>query len=381
MRHGWAFLCGVVIALSYLLRGEAVAFIPVFGLVLLIAAVARRIRARSILGLLVALILGWLIPSTPYLVWVHDVSGKWQLSAKTDYNLQVIARVWGSDNPLDLERTLFGVNRQDVLAPSGQSAVRFAVAHRHEMTGLYLSNLLRIAKLAGAILKWWGLGLAGLGVLVLLLQRGRRLAVALLIASAVPMAALPLFHVEERYLYAYIALAQVLAGCGAGWLASLMLQRVSRPFTRHAASFLIAAIVLGGLAFHAKHALKEAVTPGDLAWEHRALGYYIRDYLPGVAQPGGPAIASRLPWVAFYADRENFEYLPFVDTIEELQPACEKFNIGWVVIDGRLVPRLNPALAPLIDPRKAPDWLQPLVRLPSNPPIVLYRVMKQGSSM
>jgi 4-amino-4-deoxy-L-arabinose transferase-like glycosyltransferase len=376
-RISMAFLVGVLIALSYLLRAEAFFFLPTFAVLLIIVYLVRR-QGKVIPALVLALVLGWLIPSSPYLVWVHGISGKWQLSAKTEYNLQVISRVWGSDDPLVLERTLFGVDRVDVLAPSEKSGLSFILENRDEMVRLYLTNFIRMGRLKWQILKWWGVALFIVGVVGLVSQRGRRLPIALFFAAVVPAFTIPFFHVEERYVYAYFALAQVVAGCGAGVIADLLMNRIHRARTRDIAYVAAALIILAALGVHSKHAFKLAVSPGDLPVEHREMGLFIRGNLPDVGTAGGLALASRMPWVAFYADRENFQYLPFVDSVDELRAACGKFGIGWVVIDGRLVPRLNPSLAPLLDPSNAPPWLKLTVKLDTSPPILLYEIVQYG---
>jgi hypothetical protein len=368
-----AFLVGVLIALSYLLRAEAFFFLPIFAVLLIIVYLVRR-QGRIIPGLILALVLGWLIPASPYLVWVHGISGKWQLSAKTEYNLQVISRVWGSDDPLELERTLFGVDRVDVLAPSETSGLGFILENRDEMVRLYLTNFIRMGRLKWQILKWWGVALFIVGVVGLLSQKGRRLPIALFFAAVAPAFTIPFFHVEERYVYAYFALAQVVAGCGVGAIVGLVADRMIVAGKRNTVYIVAALLILAVLGVHSKHAFKSAIAPGDLPVEHRQMGLYIRENLPDVGATGGLALASRMPWVAFYADKENFQYLPFVDSVDELRVACWKFRIGWVVIDRRLVPRLNPALSPLLDPSNAPPWLHLTVELDTSPPILLYEM-------
>lgn len=68
--------------------------------------------------------------------------------------------------------------------------------------------------------------------------------------------------------------------------------------------------------------------------------------------------------------------LLIVDSINELRIACDKYDIGWIITDKRLVPRFSPSHAPLLITTNAPEWLKVVVKLPSGPTIILYQVVR-----
>ncbi len=85
-----AIVTGGLFSLAYLTRPEGIGFLSVFiGLIVcvLIYQIIKRHEYRMI-GILVGSVLSFLIISSPYLFYLHQVTGKWTLSSKGATNMQ-----------------------------------------------------------------------------------------------------------------------------------------------------------------------------------------------------------------------------------------------------------------------------------------------------
>ena len=352
-----AFLTGVILGACWIFRVETFFFIPAYGIFLAIVLLARKVPSGTIAKIAISILVGWMVFAVPIMVYPSVSGGDWMPGLGSDSTFQSFA------NSLEPRKELIPPYETEILQPPGI------------VTGTFIENIIRAKRYGLGILKWWGVGLAFIGSMTLLFTREKRMMLGPIGAAIVPIVVMGGFGIGERMLIPYMAIAQIIAGGGLARLAGGVLIKGFQSGPRKTGAYLIiAGLVLSGLALHAKHSLVISVSPGDLPYEHRAMAFYIRDNLPEVGKAGGPAVASHLPWVQYYTNIGSFEWLPVVKSIDEFREKSIQKNIGWVVIDSRTVYRFNPSLAPLIDYRNAPDWLVPVVSLPSDKPIVLYEV-------
>jgi 4-amino-4-deoxy-L-arabinose transferase-like glycosyltransferase len=188
----------------------------------------------------------------------------------------------------------------------------------------------------------------------------------------VPAALFPLlyapFTVDRRFFVPAIPLVALLAAGGFEALATALAARTRSPGpARRLANGALACLVAGSLLY-----LALRVRPIDDAPEHRAAGLWLAGHRAR-ARAGsapGPIVLSRKPWVAFYAGGLVAE-LPEGE-LERILDRARSRGGDALVVDARWAAVHRPALAPLLDPARAPATLRPLYRVGGPWPLVLY---------
>jgi len=349
-----ALITGLLIGACWIFRVETFFFIPAYSIFFIIVLAVRKVPAVTIVKITGAVLVGWIIFAVPMMIFLFTAGGNWIPGPGSDSTFRTFA------SALEFRGDLVPPY-DDGLSVSGPG-----------VTGSFVENIFRVKKFGLWILKWWGIGLAFIGGLALLFSKDKRLILGVVGAAFVPLIIMAGFGVVERLLIPYTALAQVVAGVGIAWIAGFFLRGHKTWHRQTGAYLIIAGLILSGFAFHARHALMTAARPGDLPYEHRAMAYYIREHEPEIGRAGEKSVSSYLPWVKYYSEIENFKWMPVVNSIDELRDYTREENIGWLVIDTRSVYRHSPALSDLLNPRHSPDWLEPVVILPSRSPIILY---------
>ncbi len=82
-------------------------------------------------------------------------------------------------------------------------------------------------------------------------------------------------------------------------------------------------------------------------------------------------IVCRKPHIAFYTGK-TMKYFPYVTTMDALEQEVKKLNATYFFY-GIFEANMRPEFRQLLDPRSAPQWLEPITYT-VNPPSVLYRV-------
>jgi hypothetical protein len=82
-------------------------------------------------------------------------------------------------------------------------------------------------------------------------------------------------------------------------------------------------------------------------------------------------VVCRKPHIAFYIDK-TMKYFPYVTTMEALEQETKKLNASYFFY-GIYEANMRPEFQSLLDPMRAPAWLEPITYT-VNPPSVLYRV-------
>lgn len=99
----------------------------------------------------------------------------------------------------------------------------------------------------------------------------------------------------------------------------------------------------------------------------------IADWFNANVKDTDPAkiVVCRKPHIAFYIDK-TMKYFPYVTSFEALEQETKKLNAVYFFY-GLYEANMRPEFQSLLDPSRAPSWLEPITYT-ANPPSVLYRV-------
>jgi hypothetical protein len=332
---------GLLVGLAYLTRPEGLFVAVPLGLAVLVLARRGAGGRRRRLGATVALGATFALPVlaciVPYASYLHDHTGQWQLSAKTqDASIEAWHAVARADRRA----------RDSVLYELDETGVGFA-AERTSLTALaredpsgYLgivgTNVASLVEVvadpeSGRVLSWL---LLPLPVWLLAAygawrhRRTRTLQVVLAV-GALPVATALAFFVQPRYLMLTVALATVPAGAG---LATLP-RRWLRPAAAGAGALLVLSTVQGfrgpGGWWH----------PSDHS-DQRAAG----EWIAANTDPDD-RVMSRSMVVEYYAERPTMA-IPYAE-LDEILAYGRHYGARYLVVDWYTVRRLRPQLAPL----------------------------------
>jgi hypothetical protein len=339
---------GVCIALAYLTRPEGLLLAAVFLPFLVVGALGggraiRRwrvsrppLRAAGIVA--VAFVVPIIVFAAPYVSYLHDKTGRWELTAKTqDASIEAWRAVAEGDRR----------SRDEVLYALDESGTGFAADRsslpalvRDDPTG-YLGivgvNLGRLAdsfamprmEAAGPAWVLLPLPVTALAVWLAWRRRRERVVVAILLTAAVPIVTALLFFVQPRYLIPPVALVSVLAG--------IAMADLPRRF-RGVAWVIVAVLFAFGLAAGATGG--RWVEAKELT-DHREAG----EWIAANTDPDD-RIMTRSMVAEFYADRRAVA-LPDA-SYDEILSYARHYGVQYVVADQSRLATLRPQLIPLL---------------------------------
>jgi 4-amino-4-deoxy-L-arabinose transferase-like glycosyltransferase len=319
---------GLGVGLAYLTRPEGLLFAAPLAIGLLLPL---RRAPRAAAGLVAAFALPLAACLVPYASYLHDHTGRWQVTAKTqDASLEAWHAVARSDREAR-DAVLYGLDESGVRFPTGRSSLP-ALA-RDDPAGYAAIVATNVTMLGRNVAGWWLLPLPVWAVAALGAWRLRRSGTArlLLAVAALPVATSLAFFVQPRYLVLTAAMAVVLAGAG--------LATVGRPRRR---------LVTGGvLAVCLAASLGAFVGPGG--WWHP--GDHTDQRLAGewVADRAAPddRVMTRSFVVEHYAGRPAVA-VPYAD-LDEIVAFARHYGVRWLVVDEQSSGRLRPQLLPLLE--------------------------------
>jgi 4-amino-4-deoxy-L-arabinose transferase-like glycosyltransferase len=356
-RHGPARLvrcagAGACIGLAYLTRPEGLFLAGPLGLAVLFLAGrgvptgAGAVLRRGLAGAL-AFGLPLLVCIVPYASYLHDHTGRWELTAKTqDASIEAWHAVARGDR-----RT-----RDSVLYALDESGVRFstersslpALARDDPVgyLGIFLTNSMNVvtaigAPVGGGVLSWALLPLpltlvAGWYARDGWRRRRSRSVLLLLAVAALPVVTGLLFFVQHRYLVVTAAMLTVLAGVGL----TTVPERFRRPVIALAAVFLAVSTVQ---AFR-----------GPGGWWHPADHTDQRRAGEWLAANTGPddVVMGRSMVVEHYTGRPTLA-IPYAD-LDEILRYGRHYGARYLAVDPFTVRRLRPQLAELQEVDEVP---------------------------
>jgi hypothetical protein len=343
------FGAGGLVGLAYLTRPEGLFMVVPLGIAVLVVAARRpgqsaRLRQLDVRGLRMAapLLAVFLLPIiaciVPYAMYLHDNTGGWQLSAKTQ---DASIDAWDAVARADRERrdsVLYALDETDVHFAAGRSSL--ATLARDDPAGylgIVRTNADELAAsianpVTGQRLSWLLLPLPLWGLAVFGAWRHRRSGVVrlLLAVGALPVATALAFFVQPRYLIVAVALATPLIGAAIGALTV----RWRRPVMVGTVALLALSSVQ---AFHSEAA--GWWHPSDHS-DQRAAG----EWIAGNTRRGD-RVMTRSMVVEYYAQRPTMA-IPYA-SVDQILRYARHYGARYLVVDWYTAVRLRPQLAPL----------------------------------
>jgi Dolichyl-phosphate-mannose-protein mannosyltransferase len=338
---------GVLVGLAYLTRPEGLFIAVPLGIAVLVLGAhrggerlrrldARRLRAAT--PLVAVFLLPVVVCIVPYAMYLHDNTGKWQLSAKTQ---DASIEAWEAVARADRERrdsVLYALDETGLNFAAGRSSL--ATLARQDPAGYLGIVRTNVGELVGSIttpvtdqrLSWLLLPLPLWGLAVFGAWRHRRSGVVrlLLVVGALPVATALAFFVQPRYLIVAVALATPLVGAGIAALSVAW----RRPV-------MLAAVAL--LALSSVQAFR-----GEAAgWWHPSEHSDQREageWIAANTRPGD-RVMTRSMVVEYYVERPTMA-IPYA-SLDEILRYARHYGARYLVVDWYTAVRLRPQLAPL----------------------------------
>jgi hypothetical protein len=325
---------GLLIGLAYLTRPEGLFIAVPLGAAVVLAgwrgtdgAGSRWLAGLRVGGAFVVALLACLVP---YVRYLHEHTGEWQLTAKTQ---DVSMDAWRAVARGDREA------RDEVLYALDESGLHFA-DDRSTLPALAREDPSGYLSIAATNVRVLGKNVAGMSLLPLPLwvlagvgawrgRRSRRVQL-LLVVSALPVATALMFFVQPRYLVVPTGLATVLAGAAVPSLAS------RRSIVMAAAIVLMAVPVVD--EFHGTAA--GWWHPNEHTDQRRA-----GEWIAAHTSPDEP-IMTRSMVTEFYAERRTIA-IPYAE-LDQILAFGRHYGAHYLVVDSSLTVRLRPQLEPLL---------------------------------
>lgn len=282
------------------------------------------------------------------------------LNIATEFYPELVKGETNQDATRALEsrfRSFGDVLRYDPARLAKQYPVNLYESLRQSVTG----NL--VAQLVG-----W---LALLGVALSFIGRRSKPAMLVLIAGGIYLLLMALNHWETRYYFFVMVLYAGFAVFAAErWLALMRAQGWLQAKAFAAIPVVLVVVMFAASLSASRKDVKEFLEaqPMEVAGA--------RDFVLGLnAAPNSLRIVARKPHLA-YLSRQEWVFFPQVKSLDELRAWLETNRVDYIAIGKREI-KERKELKPLGDPKKAPDWLQPVWRYePTN--FILYQPVSQS---
>lgn len=331
---------GLVMALAYLTRPEALITFAAVTLVLLLVSLAGGISRQRLAGLILAGCGGFALLFTPYLFLLHQATGHWQLTGKTGMAL--------ADALSDY------LGRPDMKREAGFQSLGFLDVIRMYPDFVKANFLKNLRETWHAMLPpaFWGLAVLGF------MAGGWRMEKVwerlFLLATFAPLTVIVIFFfIGPEYLQPYLPALFLWTGQGLLQLEWLVIGRLSTggpsPWKNLLARVPVA---LGAVAIIAGVLLVRQI-PSDrnkpyhfsddgARYDHKRIGLLLKEHLPP-----GVRIMSRSGRIGYYAERERVD-MPQA-SLAEIIVTARTSGARYIVVDGTL-PDLRPQLGVLFQP-------------------------------
>lgn len=364
----WAyFMAGVCFGLAYLTRPEAVAYVAVGGLVLLLVKLfERRLFTRQMLIRLTLYGVGFLLLFLPYAYYVAQETGSWMISEKAGVTFVTCIGLsegdtkafdqatWGLDSTgkevFFFSRESYHVSMFDVIRTYPSEFLQLVIRNVRR----FVSSLLSLR-----LFPVYFLPLIGLAFFKRPWDKPRAKGELLLLASLVPVGVFLFFFIQDRYIATLLPTLVIWLALGAYELGLWLSQTVANLLAGHALrrrwlTVLIAVPTVVLLLFFAL-LLPRLVTyytvTGSFRPEHKTVGLWLKGNIPQ-----GSVVMSRYPAIAFYADA-YWEPTPNAEYKQVLAYARAN-HVDYFVLDELETRELRPQLAFLLNEYAIPAELQ-----------------------
>jgi 4-amino-4-deoxy-L-arabinose transferase-like glycosyltransferase len=373
----WVYaLAGLSIGLAYLTRPEAVIYVAIIGLAILVVNLIQgRWRTIALWRDLSLLALGFGLAFVPYAIYLRVQTGAWMVSEKVGVAyLTGIGLAHGDTAAFD--RSTWGLDSTG-LETFFFSSESYTISMLHLVLGdlglfvriVYL-NAMRFVRV---LIDWSLLPAIVLPLVILgLFDRGwsreRTIKELYLLLTWVPVLSFLLFFIQARYLVAAMPVAILWVARGAlklgDWLVGTATELrtppaasgTERPLrylgSRGRATLEWLPVVLAGfLLLGAQDRVRQEVNSvGSVSPTHRVVGEMLADQTPADA-----VVMCRYPAIAFHADR-RWTPTPNASWDQVLNYARHK-GVDYFVIDQREL-RYRPQFQPLVSGEDVPPQLE-----------------------
>ncbi len=385
---GAAFATGALLGIAYLARPEGFIVTAAFSgilFLLLLLAPPQGGRLRTTL-LLAVLWCGFLVPAAPYMNYLHNVTGAWQLSGKTGLNSSII-REYRGETPPDQHLRL---NEQGQEVGGGNATLLDLMKESPDIFwGNIRDNIHALPReLAGAF-PWFLFVLSCIGYLWLprcepvdgeeCAAPGRQgLTDRLLLASVCsPLALYVVYFVQPRGFYAYVPVFLMATGGGLSRIDSWV-----RRITPLKAGIDLPIVAVLGLwyVYSGIPAPKPPYhyTQDGARYDDKQVGLRLRSIIPQ-----GSTIITRSGRIGFYSQRAYL--MPPQGSLAEIIAFADKNDVDYLIATIQLL-SMRPQLEILYQPLFGTGGSAPplpgveavyIGQEPGGLPYIVYRFVRQ----
>lgn len=378
-RSGWYAGTGLCFALAYLTRPEGLTYFAVLGLFMVGWHLARRTfwRAATIARLALAVAV-CLVAMSPYVVYLHRVTGHWVLSGKVGLILDIAPAYIAHDQAAH-DRAVAGLD-------STGREIMWASPERFEksLTGYILNSPARffyqvrrnmaetwLALFHQDLFSPWVVALAVLGMFAVPWDRRCWWDEGLLWAALIPLASFWVFFVIDRFLVGALPVGLIWAAAGLDYLATWAIRSVGslRSGLGGSAAILVAAVPLAATVafclFVTPAQLREGID--RMPWNNVAAAHWL-----AANSPAGAVIMARDTEIGLYSDR------PTIASPNATWPQVLGYGKArgaqYLIVGDVELTSLRPQLSFLLDPAKAPPEAEFLHSFSDQHTTLIYRL-------
>lgn len=341
---------GVFIGLAYLARPEAlVLFGGLWLLFLTLILLNREERTRSRIVMLLCLTAGWLMVAVPYMVALHNITGKWQISGKVGIGIQLVKDRYGVKGAYESQ---FRLNKDGKGYAGG--GFESPLSLLRERPDIFLANvrdnLVEFpGKVAGNV-PYYLLLFAVVGMFctpLTALFAGR----LLLFVTFLPLMSYVILTFDPRYFYPYVPVLLLFVSVGVNAACGQMSRII--PARLPLALCLIALLS----AYYLYQDIPRQRPPYDFnqdggRFDDKQVGLRLKSILPPQA-----VLLTRSSRIGFYANRPVV--IPPEAELRSSLDFARKNGVTHIVANMQLL-GMRPAFEPLFQPLMAPGSVTPV---------------------
>ncbi|HEY6871427.1 MAG TPA: glycosyltransferase family 39 protein [Geobacteraceae bacterium] len=370
-----SFVAGLVMALSYLTRPEAlITFVALSG-ALLLAALLRKNPWQRVAFLLAAGWAGFALPLIPFVFLIHNITGKWGLSGKTGYALADALSEYLGRPDMKNEPGFQGMGLLDVI--------------RQYPDFLWANFRKNLVKTWETMLPYYVWGMCFLGFISYGWDRDRLSRQIYLVSTFSPLLVIIIFFfVGPEYLQPYLPILFLWGGAGLLWLEGIVVRRAGIDKWPQAVKLISAVPLSAVIVIVYVFSLLVVQLPANPnepynfnqdggRFDQKRIGLMLKQVLPPNSH-----ILTRWGRISFYAEMEQV-MMPQAG-IAELLDTAAKNKVKYIVIDGMLAgmrPQYEVLFAPLFSGPEKVYYVEKGAGYRPLPDLRLYFLYKDPSSL
>jgi len=353
----WSALTGLMLALCYLTRAEAIVFVPIFLLLYLLLFKVEVGFSSSIMKSMVSkgaiLIVVFALVSSPFWIFLYRHTGRWTLSARGPYTF---VGYYGGNFEKDNFELASNPEAAQLKWLEQGGLLNFVISNRHKLLATWVQNVVsmwsghdRQAKLLGIprwVLRSGVVLLAAFASFGLIrFVRARYIAAKhiYLIVIACSSVIYFFFAIDWRYFYPYIPFLLI----GLAQLAIMIRDwarkngyHADRAFARVFVYLPIGALLVGMSSYSGVLIGKKI---NYAPYEYKIMGQWMKENINNIESK---IVTSRKMGVPFYAGTKH-EPLHYGEYPELIAYARSR-KVDYVVIDQWIIPETRPQFAFLL---------------------------------